>query len=130
MSTEETKPRWQNIAKISKPLGSPPSHLNSSNSALRCVAIKRIRTASSWRWRDGSRKRSSSIPRTYSGFLPTLLQALYSPTTPSPPRHISFKKEEARSSVSQEQNITVLERSGRPSETTFFLSSLPFFLES
>src|SRR5215470_8728276 len=67
MSVEETKPRWANIAKILPQLGSPRSRRNSSNSASLCAAIKRIRTVSSWRWRDGSRMTSSLILTTCSG---------------------------------------------------------------
>src|SRR5215469_1836773 len=72
MSVEETKTQWANIVKILALLVSPRSHLNSSNSASLCAAIKKIRTALSWRWRDGSRMRSSLILTTYNGFWPRL----------------------------------------------------------
>src|SRR6516165_5058285 len=97
MSVEETKPPWANIAKILQQLGSRPSHLNSSDSASRCAEIKRIRTASSWRWRDGSCMRSSSMLTTCSGFLQSLVQALYRPpSTLLPARHVPFKITEVR----------------------------------
>jgi hypothetical protein len=70
-----------------------PSHLNSSNSASRCAEIRRIRTASSLRWRGGSRLSSSSILRTSTGFWQMLVCDQRCPASNFPAaRRMPFEK--------------------------------------
>jgi len=49
---------------LAVPNGCPKLIIPYENSLSGISEDRTIRTASSWRWRDGSRKRSSLIPRT------------------------------------------------------------------